>query len=89
MKHLKTNIKKIDLIKILNLIKKNTYSLSAQHLLNKKVDPLIEQINAHIQTNVGDINYAVNHLADSLNLTSTQLNRRLKKIVFSLISFIG
>ncbi len=66
--------------RIQNLIKKTTYSLSAQHLLNKKVDPLIEQINTHIQTNIGDINYAVNHLSDSLNLTSTQLNRRIKKI---------
>lgn len=67
--------------RIQNLIKKTTYIGAAQQSLNKLEDPLIEQINTHINNHVDDINYAVNHLADSLNLTSTQLNRRLKKIV--------
>jgi AraC-like DNA-binding protein len=66
--------------RIQNLIKKTTYIGAAQQSLNKLEDPLIQQINTHINDHVGDINYAVNHLADSLNLTSTQLNRRLKKI---------
>jgi DNA-binding response OmpR family regulator len=66
--------------RIQNLIKKTTFIGAAQQSLNKLEDPLIEQINTHINNHVDDINYAVNHLADSLNLTSTQLNRRLKKI---------
>jgi AraC-like DNA-binding protein len=67
--------------RIQNLIKKNAITSGTQPLLLKREDPFIEQINLHINNHIDDINYAVNHLADSLNLTSTQLNRRLKKIV--------
>ncbi len=67
--------------RIHNLIKRTSVNEVNQTLLLKREDPLIEQINNQINNHIDDINYAVNHLADSLNLTSTQLNRRLKKII--------
>lgn len=74
---------KINLLisRIQNLIKKTGSYANVKPILLKKEDPFIEQINQEINSHIDDINYAVNNLADSLNLTSTQLNRRLKKIV--------
>ena len=66
--------------RIQNLIKKSTFIVASQAMLVKREDPFMEHINAKINNHVDDINFAVNHLADSLNLTSTQLNRRLKRI---------
>lgn len=66
--------------RIQNLIKKNSFLGAVQPPMIKREDPFMEQINSKINNHVDDINFAVIHLADSLNLTSTQLNRRLKRI---------